>query len=87
METFHTCATQMLREFRALLHISPIPINSHRLLQLISLNMYAIECNALNCTELKGKSKHFFFLSVDYYCRSVHKTHHLNGKSYLFNNC
>ena len=59
METFHTCATQMLREFRALLHISPIPINSHRLLQLISLNMYAIECNALNCTELKGKSKHF----------------------------
>jgi len=61
METFHTCATQMLREFRALLHISPIPINSHRLLQLISLNMYAIECNALNCTELKGKSKHFYY--------------------------
>lgn len=59
METFQTCATQMLKEFRALLHISPIPINSHRLLQLISLNMYAIECNALNCTELKGKSKHF----------------------------
>ncbi|KAL7026979.1 hypothetical protein ACKWTF_005254 [Chironomus riparius] len=56
METFHTCATQMLREFRALLHISPIPINSHRLLQLISLNMYAIECNALNCTELKDSS-------------------------------
>lgn len=41
----------MLKEFRALLHISPIPINTHRLLQLISLNMYAIAC-----TELKGES-------------------------------
>lgn len=44
----------MLKEFRALLQISPITINSHRLLQLISLNMYAIAC-----TELKGESKTF----------------------------
>lgn len=50
MESFQTCAIQMLKEFRALLHISPITINSHRLLQLISLNMYAIAC-----TELKGE--------------------------------
>lgn len=51
MESFQTCAIQMLKEFRALLHISPIPVNSHRLLQLISLNMYAIACS-----EIKGKS-------------------------------
>lgn len=57
MDSFHTCATQMLKEFRALLHISPIPINSHRILQLLSLNMYAIDCNALKCTELKGESR------------------------------
>ncbi|CAO1399696.1 unnamed protein product [Diamesa serratosioi] len=48
MESFQMCSIQMLREFRALLHHSPIAISSHRLLQLISLNMYAI-----NCTELK----------------------------------
>lgn len=78
METFHTCATQMLKEFRALLHISPIPINSHRLLQLISLNMYAIECNALNGTELKGESKLF---SVDFLMLLLHVlfVKHLNG--------
>jgi hypothetical protein len=52
MESFQTCAIQMLKEFRALLHISPITINSHRLLQLISLNMYSIAC-----TELKGESR------------------------------
>ena len=51
MESFQTCAVLMLKEFRALLHISPITINSHRLLQLLSLNMYAIACN-----ELKGES-------------------------------
>lgn len=59
MESFHTCAAQMLKEFRALMLVQPIPINSHRLLQLISLNMYAIDCNALNCTEMKGELKHF----------------------------
>lgn len=51
MESFQMCAVQMLKEFRALLHITPITINSHRLLQLISLNMYAIDC-----TKLKGES-------------------------------
>jgi protein SMG6 len=50
MESFQTCATQMLKEFRALLHISPIPVNSHRLLQLISMNMYAIANS-----QIKGK--------------------------------
>ena len=62
MESFHTCATQMLKEFRALLHISPIPINSHRILQLLSLNMYAIDCNALKATELKGELEKNYLL-------------------------
>jgi protein SMG6 len=63
METFQMCAIQMLKEFRALLQISPITINSHRLLQLLSLNMYAI-----TCTELKGESRNMltalFFLLI-----------------------
>jgi hypothetical protein len=56
VDTFHTCATQMLKEFRALLHISPIPINSYRLLQLLSLNMYAIDCNGTKSTDTKGRN-------------------------------
>ncbi|XP_055683331.1 telomerase-binding protein EST1A isoform X2 [Lutzomyia longipalpis] len=47
MESFTQCAVQMLREFRALLRISPIPITSLRLLQLASLNMFAIDCTQL----------------------------------------
>lgn len=60
METFQTCATQMLKEFRALLHISPIPVNSHRLLQLISMNMYAIANS-----QIKGEFSH----DLDHICR------------------
>jgi hypothetical protein len=60
MESFQMCTTQMLKEFRALLQISPITINSHRLLQLISLNMFAI-----TCTELKGESPYQKFSSPD----------------------
>ncbi|GAB0093491.1 hypothetical protein DMENIID0001_086370 [Sergentomyia squamirostris] len=47
MESFTQCAVQMLREFRALLRISPIPITSMRLLQLAALNMFAIDCTQL----------------------------------------
>lgn len=50
MESFTPCAIQMLREFRALIQHSPIAVTSHRLLQLMSLNMFAIEI-----TKLKGK--------------------------------
>lgn len=68
MDSFHTCATQMLKEFRALLHISPIPINSHRILQLLSLNMYAIDCNALKCTDSKGKFCVQYNGRKDFFC-------------------
>ncbi|XP_055539477.1 uncharacterized protein LOC129726593 isoform X2 [Wyeomyia smithii] len=47
MESFTPCAIQMLREFRALMQHSPIAVTSHRLLQLMSLNMFAIEITKL----------------------------------------
>lgn len=50
METFQETAIQMLKEFRALLQHSPLPIPCNRLLQLLALNMFAIES-----TQLKGK--------------------------------
>jgi protein SMG6 len=50
METFQEAALQMLREFRALLQHSPVPLNANRFLQLLALNMFAIEN-----TQLKGK--------------------------------
>lgn len=59
MESFNQCAIQMLREFRNLLRHSPIAIASHRLLQLMALNMFAVDC-----TQLKGESFSFFFNSV-----------------------
>ena len=51
METFQECAVQMLREFRALLQHSPLPVNQMRLLQLLALNMFAV-----SNTQLKGRS-------------------------------
>lgn len=36
----------MLREFRALLHLQPLPTPAARLLQLTALNMFAVETNA-----------------------------------------
>jgi hypothetical protein len=51
METFQEAAHQMLREFRALLQHSPVPVSCTRFLQLLALNMFAIEN-----TQLKGKS-------------------------------
>lgn len=52
MESFQPCAVQMLREFRALIQHSPLAVTSYRLLQLMSLNMFAIEI-----TKLKGRWK------------------------------
>ncbi|XP_047988294.1 telomerase-binding protein EST1A [Leguminivora glycinivorella] len=43
METFHESASQMLRQFRALLHRQPLPTPAARLLQLTALNMFAVE--------------------------------------------
>lgn len=40
----------MLREFRALLQQTPLPVNQTRLLQLLALNMFAV-----SNTQLKGK--------------------------------
>jgi len=54
METFQESAVLMLREFRALLQFSPVPIEANRFLQLLALNMAAIDN-----TQLKGKSAIF----------------------------
>lgn len=50
METFQEAGVQMLKEFRALLQHSPLPLPGTRLLQLLALNMFAIET-----TQLKGE--------------------------------
>lgn len=50
METFQDAGVQMLREFRALLQHSPLPLGTTRFLQLLALNMFAIEN-----TQLKGE--------------------------------
>ncbi|CAG9865390.1 unnamed protein product [Phyllotreta striolata] len=47
MESFQEAAMQMLKEFRALLQHSPVPIPCNRLLQLLALNMYAIDTTQL----------------------------------------
>ncbi|KAF4519712.1 hypothetical protein B566_EDAN003962 [Ephemera danica] len=52
METFQEAAVQMLREFRALLQHSPVPVSCTRFLQLLALNMFAIEN-----TQLRGEYK------------------------------
>lgn len=56
METFQEAGVQMLKEFRALLQHSPLPLPGTRLLQLLALNMFAIES-----TQLKGESSIFLF--------------------------
>lgn len=43
LESLTETAVQMLKQFRALLHHTPIPLNSNRFLQLFALNMFAIE--------------------------------------------
>ncbi|XP_047510080.1 uncharacterized protein LOC125052988 isoform X2 [Pieris napi] len=45
METFYESASQMLGQFRALLHRQPLPSPAARLLQLTALNMFAVETN------------------------------------------
>ncbi|XP_030648686.1 telomerase-binding protein EST1A [Chanos chanos] len=47
METFPAVATRVLQEFRALLQHSPSPLGSVRMLQIITINMFAIH-NAQN---------------------------------------
>jgi len=52
MESFQSAALQMLRQLRALLQHSPLPLTSTRILQLLALNMFAIENTQLKNSEL-----------------------------------
>lgn len=56
LETFQEAAVQMLREFYALLQHSPIPLNTNRFLQLLALNMFAIENTQLKEVEAGYRS-------------------------------
>ncbi|KAH1009281.1 hypothetical protein HUJ04_001658 [Dendroctonus ponderosae] len=47
MESFQDAAMQMLKEFRALLQHSPVSLPCNRFLQLLALNMFAIESTQL----------------------------------------
>ncbi|XP_066589128.1 telomerase-binding protein EST1A-like isoform X1 [Prorops nasuta] len=53
METFQEASVQMLKEFRALLQHSPLPLPGTRLLQLLALNMFAIETTQLKDAQLE----------------------------------
>ncbi|XP_020710640.2 telomerase-binding protein EST1A isoform X1 [Athalia rosae] len=53
METFQEAGVQMLKEFRALLQHSPLPLPGTRLLQLLALNMFAIETTQLKDPQLE----------------------------------
>lgn len=71
METFQEAGVQMLKEFRALLQHSPLPLPGTRLLQLLALNMFAIET-----TQLKGESqekkRYFLLFRYNYSCRNLY---------------
>ncbi|CAG5090914.1 Similar to Smg6: Telomerase-binding protein EST1A (Mus musculus) [Cotesia congregata] len=54
METFQEAGVQMLREFRALLQHSPLPLPGTRLLQLLALNMFAIETTQLKASGIEN---------------------------------
>ncbi|KAK4875117.1 hypothetical protein RN001_011539 [Aquatica leii] len=56
MESFQEAALQMLKEFRALLQHSPMPLNCNRFLQLLALNMFAIESTQLKDPQLTFSS-------------------------------
>ncbi|XP_070165701.1 telomerase-binding protein EST1A isoform X4 [Polyergus mexicanus] len=53
METFQEAGVQMLKEFRALLQHSPLPLSGTRLLQLLALNMFAIETTQLKDSQME----------------------------------
>lgn len=43
METLQEAAIEMLTEFKVLLSHTPLPVTTSRLLQLLALNMFAID--------------------------------------------
>ena len=55
METFPAVAVKVLKEFQALLQHSPSPLGSTRLLQLMTINMFAV-----HNSQLKGKVERLY---------------------------
>ncbi|XP_050308985.1 telomerase-binding protein EST1A-like isoform X2 [Anthonomus grandis grandis] len=58
MESFQDAAMQMLKEFRALLQHSPVSLPCNRFLQLLALNMFAIESTQLKDINLQQSSSY-----------------------------
>ncbi|KAG9485830.1 hypothetical protein GDO78_008745 [Eleutherodactylus coqui] len=54
METFHVVAEKLLKEFKALLQHSPSPIGSMRMLQLMAINMFAVNNTQSKDGHLEG---------------------------------
>lgn len=75
METLQEAAIEMLKEFKVLLNFTPLPINANRLIQLLALNMFAIDNG-----QLKG------MVTNDYIClfSFVHFTFVNNSLLFLF---
>ncbi len=61
METLQEAAIEMLKEFKVLLNHSPLPISTIRLIQLLSLNMFAIDNG-----QLKGNVIKFYTFVYDF---------------------
>ena len=54
METFPAVAEKVLKEFQVLLQHSPSPIGSTRMLQLMTINMFAVHNSQLKSEEAVG---------------------------------
>lgn len=66
METLQEAAIEMLTEFKVLLSHSPLPVPTSRLLQLLALNMFAIDNG-----QLKGLTAVAPYFANVYFCRIV----------------
>ncbi|KAM4046801.1 telomerase-binding protein EST1A [Anomaloglossus baeobatrachus] len=54
METFHVVAEKLLKDFKALLQHSPSPIGSTRMLQLMAINMFAVNNSQIKDGHVEG---------------------------------
>lgn len=60
METLQEAAIEMLKEFKVLLNFTPLPINTNRLIQLLALNMFAIDNGQLKGMVTNDNISSFF---------------------------
>lgn len=61
METLIEAAMEMLKEFKVLLTLSPLPVTTARLIQLLALNMFAIDNGQLKGMCCRIDHKYYIF--------------------------